>query len=146
MCDFQQQLGGLADGCWQTGDTRPIPLALLCVLVLRHYRSENVRLAVPALSPNLDPGSLQRVLHHLIDNALEHGSSPVLIGAQLVPGAVVVCDQRSALPAVNAPLAPGSSAGGLGYAITFDFCSSHGERRELEPQAGGAVVAQQLLP
>lgn len=136
--ELQQQLGGLADGCWQAGDSRSISLAQLCAQVVRHYRPESVRLDVPPLSLNLDPGPLQRVLHNLIDNALEHGSPPVLIGAQLVPGAVVVevRDQGPALPAPNA------TSGGLGYAMALDFCRSHGGRLELEPQVGGGLLVR----
>ena len=141
---LEQELAGLADEPLDAVEHQHLPLDELCQRLVRHYRPESVRLAVPHLLLRLEAGGLQRVLHNLVDNALEHGNPPVLIRAYPVPGALVVevQDQGPALPALTSQLAGGSPQGGLGYALALDFCRHHGGRLELEQQVGGGLLVR----
>lgn len=124
-----------------------VELAGLCQRIARHYRRDSVQLAVPRLTLRLDVPQLQRVLHNLIDNALEHGSPPVHIRAYPVPGGLVleIEDRGPALVTVASDLVGGWPHGGLGLALAMDFCGRHGGRLELEPQTGSGLLVRLRL-
>lgn len=149
MRQLQHQMGVLRGQPAPLAGRQPVELSGLCQRIARHYRSDALQLAVPQLMLRVDVHQLQRVLHNLIDNALEHGSPPVCIRAYPVPGGLVleVEDRGPALTTVGSDLVDGWPHGGLGLALAIDFCSRHGGRLELEPQLGtGLLVRLRLGP
>lgn len=140
----------LAQVAWEPATTarpQPVDLHRLCRRVVRHYRPGLVKLAVPALTLQLEPDLLQRVLHNLVDNALEHGNPPVLISARAAPSgvAIEVQDRGQGRAVVPGTGANGLSQRGLGLALALSFCRRHGGRLELVPtRFGGLLVRLQL--
>lgn len=145
--ELQQQMGLSRGEPSSLARSQTVELAGLCQRIARHYRRDSVQLAVPRLKLRLDVPQLQRVLHNLIDNALEHGSPPVHIRAYPVPGGLVleVEDRGPALVTVASDLVGGWPHGGLGLALAMDFCGRHGGRLELEPQAGSGLLVRLRL-
>lgn len=144
MHHLQQQMDILKGEASSMANRQTVPLEGLCEQIVRHYRRDSVQLAVPRLTIRLDVHQLQRVLHNLIDNALEYGSPPVRIRAYPVPGGLVleVEDRGPALTTVASDLVGGWPHGGLGLALAMDFCGRHGGRLELEPQAGSGLLVR----
>ena len=141
---LQQQMGVSRGEPSPLAGRQTVNLAELCQQIARHYRRDAVQLAVPRLTLRVDVHQLQRVLHNLIDNALEHGSPPVQIRAHPVPGGLVleVEDRGPALATVASDLVAGWPHGGLGLALAMDFCGRHGGRLELEPQTGSGLLVR----
>ena len=145
--ELHQQMGASRGEPSSLVGSQTVELAGLCQRIARHYRRDSVQLAVPRLRLHLDVQQLQRVLHNLIDNALEHGSPPVQIRAYPVPRGLIleVEDRGPALGTVTSDLVGGSPHGGLGLALAMDFCGRHGGRLELEPQAGSGLLVRLRL-
>jgi DNA-binding response OmpR family regulator len=139
-----QQLGALAEASQEPAGPQLLALDELCQRLVLHYRPSSIQAVVPHLLLQLNAGELQRVLHNLIDNALEHGSPPVFIGAHTVPGALVleVRDHGPARPASGSKLVDAVPHQGLGLALALHFCLSHGGWLELDRQDGGGHVAR----
>lgn len=147
MRQLQHQMGVLRGEPGPHVGRQPVELVGMCQRIARHYRSDALQLAVPRLMLRVDVHQLQRVLHNLIDNALEHGSPPVCIRAYAVPGGLVleVEDRGPALTTVASDLGGGWPHGGLGLVLAIDFCSRHGGRLELEPQPGSGLLVRLRL-
>jgi len=145
--DLQQQMGAWRGGLSSLAQNQTVELAGLCQQIARHYRRDSVQLAIPQLTLRLDVQQLQRVLHNLIDNALEHGSPPVHIRAYpVLEGFVLEVADHGPAP-VNVPtgLEAGLPHRGLGLALAIDFCGRHGGRLELEPQSPNGLLVRLRL-
>lgn len=147
MRQLQRQMRALKGDAGSMAGHQAVELQGLCRQIARHYRRDAVQVAVPRLLLRLDVDQLQRVLHNLIDNALEHGSPPVHIRAEPAPDglALEVEDRGPALASVAADVVGGWPHGGLGLALAMDFCGRHGGRLELEPQAGSGLLVRLRL-
>jgi len=145
--DLQQQMGAWRGELSSLARNQTVELAGLCQRIARHYRRDSVQLAIPQLTLRLDVQQLQRVLHNLIDNALEHGSPPVHIRAYPVSeGLVLEVEDRGPAPvSVATDLEGGWPHGGLGLALAIDFCGRHGGRLELEPQSRSGLLVRLRL-
>lgn len=127
-----------------------LALQPFCQAIANRYDAELVVLDLePTLTAVVDQRLLERTLHNLIDNALEHGGPPVTISAEstaelltiLVDDAGETRGQADGLPVVP----PGHQ--GLGLAIARRFCQSHGGELLLKPSnRGGMQVRLSLKP
>ncbi|MEB3184706.1 MAG: HAMP domain-containing sensor histidine kinase [Cyanobacteriota bacterium] len=136
----------------------PCSLDALCARLALSYPAGALRLAVPPLQVTLNQPLLLRSLVNLVDNALEYGKPPVLIGAQAKPRqglSLWVDDCGPGLAdytAGAARLLPRSDDRqrqrhrGLGLAIVQRFCSDHGGRLVLQKAPSGGLRASLELP
>jgi two-component system osmolarity sensor histidine kinase EnvZ len=111
-------------------------LDTFCGRVAVSYAPGSVQVTVPKWIVHLDQAGLQRSLNNLIDNALEYGLPPVLIGAELDAKEVVLTvddhgQQRHS---------------GLGLQIVDSFCRNAGGRLTLGRAPGGGLRASLRLP
>ena len=97
------------------------------------------------LSLAADPDALAIVLRNLLENALEHGTGPVLL--RLQPGALCISNPATAgfQTAVYARR-PGSDGMGLGLEIVTRLTSAMGMALELKYEAGLAKATLILRP
>ena len=128
-----------------------VPLAALCRQTARSYGLQLVRVEIPdSLMAWVDRRLLQRTLHNLIENALEHGGPPVLITAQTSEACTLIrledTGRTGPVPTPPMPrlLFPHK---GLGLQIARRFCRSHGgELRLGASERGGWQVQLTLDP
>jgi two-component system sensor histidine kinase KdpD len=121
---------------------------------------DRVRVQVPDALPMIqaDAGLLERALANVVENAVRHSRSPVLVSAAQVPGAVVVrvIDQGPGVPdAQKAAIfqafqrlgdAPAGHGVGLGLAVARGFAEANGGTLEAEDTPGGGLTMVLTLP
>jgi DNA-binding response OmpR family regulator len=144
ICELQQQVARLFEGPLLPLVPELVALDELCLRIAGHYPRDSVKVAVPRLIVRVEAELLRRVLHNLIDNAHDHGSTPVLIRAQaLSDGVVMEVMDQGRLRSERPPLVhSGWPHQGLGFVTALDFCRRHGGRLELEPQPGGGLLVR----
>lgn len=128
-----------------------VPLAAVCRQTARSYGMQLVRVEIPeGLMAWVDRRLLQRTLHNLIENALEHGGPPVLITARTGEACTLIQleDTGRTGPAIPPPLPRLLPAHkGLGLQAARRFCRSHGgELRLGASERGGWQVQLTLDP
>ena len=126
LISLDQQLTELSEPRHRPIQREQIALDPLCRGIARSYEAGLVVVQIaPTLMAWLDPRLLQRALHNLIDNALEHGGPPVLIGAEVrAEGPVILVDDHGRSGNGGEP--PPQTHQGLGWVIVRRFCQSHG--------------------
>jgi two-component system osmolarity sensor histidine kinase EnvZ len=161
-----QFLSFLREGAGETPED--IDLNALASAVCERYSRAGAQIALDLQSipvMRLRPTSMQRLLSHLIDNALKYGKALDQPRAQVElrtwrDGATVflgVLDHGPGLPveSVERMLQPftrqdesrtGASGSGLGLAIVDRIARSHGGRLKLLARAGGGLEARVELP
>ena len=128
-----------------------VPLAALCRQTARSYGLQLVRVEIPdSLMAWVDRRLLQRTLHNLIENALEHGGPPVLITAQTSEACTLIQLEdtgRTGLPTTPPMPRLRPAHKGLGLQLARRFCRGHGgELRLGASERGGWQVQLTLDP
>ncbi len=128
-----------------------VPLAALCRQTARSYGLQLVRVEIPdGLMAWVDRRLLQRTLHNLIENALEHGGPPVLITARTSEACTLIQLEdtgRTGLPTTPAMPRLLPAHKGLGLQVARRFCRGHGgELRLCASERGGWQVQLTLDP
>jgi two-component system osmolarity sensor histidine kinase EnvZ len=142
---LDQELGEIGEQMIRPPQRERLLLEPFCQEIARSYGPPLVLVEIPAtLSGWVDRRLLQRTLHNLIENALEHGGAPVRITAHPSgAGTVIQLDDSGkaglASP-LGVPLLPPPHQG-LGLAIARSCCRSHGGELVLgaSPQGGWQV-------
>ena len=128
-----------------------VPLAALCRQTARSYGLQLVRVEIPdGLMAWVDRRLLQRTLHNLIENALEHGGPPVLITARTSEACTLIQLEdtgRTGLPTTPPMPRLRPAHKGLGLQLARRFCRGHGgELRLGASERGGWQVQLTLDP
>jgi two-component system osmolarity sensor histidine kinase EnvZ len=127
-----------------------LALQPFCQAIANRYDAELVVLDLePTLTALVDQRLLERTLHNLIDNALEHGGPPVTISAESTAEllTILVDDAGETRGQADGPPVVPPGHQGLGLAIARRFCQSHGGELLLKPSnRGGMQVRLSLKP
>jgi signal transduction histidine kinase len=127
-----------------------LALQPFCQAIANRYDAELVVLDLePTLTAVVDQRLLERTLHNLIDNALEHGGPPVTISAESTAEllTILVDDAGETRGQADGPPVVPPGHQGLGLAIARRFCQSHGGELLLKPSnRGGMQVRLSLKP
>ena len=118
-----------------------------CVqLIAGSYAATDVLVKIePARTVLVDRRWLQRTLHNLIDNALEYGGPPVIVGCAVNPdGLAIVVEDSGAETTANLPQP--SHHQGRGWAIARGFCNSHGGALHIGHSPLGGMEIRLNLP
>ena len=131
--------------------------------VVREYRSQNYPLeylACRAIYRDLPLIAFRRVIHNLIDNAIQYGGGqPVEVCCRSRESALLVevVDRGPGIPQSQREIilqpfkrleesrSPTSGGSGLGLAIVDQLCRMNGWRFELDEAGGGGTVARLWL-
>jgi two-component system osmolarity sensor histidine kinase EnvZ len=145
LMSLDQQLAELSEPKHRPIRREQIALEPLCRGIASCYEAGLVTVQIaPTLTALLDPRLLQRALHNLIDNALEHGAPPVLIRAEVrAEGPLILVDDHGRSGSGGEP--PPLPHQGLGWVIVRRFCQSHGGDLAIGPSPlGGLQLRLQL--
>ncbi|MBM5783975.1 MAG: HAMP domain-containing histidine kinase [Cyanobacteria bacterium K_DeepCast_35m_m1_288] len=139
LISLDQQLAELSAPMHRPIQREQIALDPLCRGIARSYEAGLVGVQIaPTLTAWLDPRLLQRALHNLIDNALEHGAPPVLIRAEVrAEGPLILVDDHGCSGSGGKP--PPQTHQRLGWVIVRRFCQSHGGDLAIGPSPLGGL-------
>lgn len=148
---LDQELGEIGEPLGRSRRRERLPLEPFCREIARSYGPRLVVVQIPhTLNAWVDRRLLQRTLHNLIENALEHGGAPVLITAQANgDGTRIQLDDsgKTGLASAMGKVLLPPAHQGLGLAIARSFCQSHGgELRLGTSPRGGWQVELRLGP
>ncbi len=130
--------------------------------VVDRAKRTGIEIALEASTPisiRLRPLAIKRVLNNLIDNAVKHAKSPILVRITADPNRAVtvsVLDRGSGIDPVDVARLKqpfmrldssrvGASGAGLGLAIVDRIARMHGATFELVPREGGGTEARFTL-
>jgi len=133
-----------------------IALDDLCLRVKASYPVPSVKVDMGRLLVQIDATGMERSLHNLIDNALEHGRPPVLIQAWRENDvlSIQIDDHGLGLSSPTIPNMPYQTHAndrhrklhqGLGLKIVEQFCHDHGGQLKLDQSEVGGLRATMTL-
>lgn len=143
LLELNNDLGCIEQPAAEQPQATAVPLAACCRHIATGYPAAAVQVEIdPALTLRVDRRRLQRALHNLIDNALEHGAPPVLIRAEVrAEGPLILVDDHGR----SGGKPPPQTHQGLGWVIVRRFCQSHGGDLAIGPSPlGGLQLRLQL--
>jgi two-component system osmolarity sensor histidine kinase EnvZ len=148
LMTLDQELAEISEPMHRPIRFERVALKPLCQVIANRYNAGLVVLDLePMLTAVVDERLLERTLHNLIDNALEHGGPPVTISAKSTAELLtILVDDAGTTEIQSAGLAvvpPGHQ--GLGLAIARRFCDSHGGELLLKPSSLGGLQVQLTL-
>ena len=148
LMTLDQELAEISEPMHRPIRRERLALQPFCRAIANRYDAELVVLNLePTLTAVVDQRLLERTLHNLIDNALEHGGPPVTISAKSTAELLtILVDDAGTTEIQSAGLAvvpPGHQ--GLGLAIARRFCHSHGGELLLKPSSLGGLQVQLTL-
>ena len=148
LMTLDQELAEISEPMHRPIRRERLALQPFCRAIANRYDAELVVLNLePTLTAVVDQRLLERTLHNLIDNALEHGGPPVTISAESTAEllTILVDDAgKTRIEAAGLPVVPPGHQG-LGLAIARRFCQSHGGELLLKPSSLGGLQVQLTL-
>ena len=148
LMTLDQELAEISEPTHRPIRFERVLLRPFCRVIANRYDAGLVVLDLePTLTAVVDERLLERTLHNLIDNALEHGGPPVTISAQSTAELLTILVDDAGKTEIQSPglavVPPGHQ--GLGLAIARRFCRSHGGELLLKPSRLGGLQVQLTL-
>lgn len=129
----------------------------LCERIVESYREEKIRVETSRTLVRIDYKLVERAVQNLIDNALKHGSLPILLSVRKEQGYAIITveDSGSGITSPNTLKMPyiqpyddrqHQKRTCLGLSIVQRCCELHGGRLKLQNSNQGGLKAEIHLP
>lgn len=143
-----------AAGCVESSQNiHAVAVDDLCYRIMDSYRGVQITCKMPRLIANVEPNILERALNNLIDNAISHGSEPILLTGHLSKKELVLKleDSGPGMASSKASMPPipeyrnrnlEHQHYGIGLSIVERCCKLHGGRLVLGCSRLGGLQAE----